>query len=204
MPLKVQTPLVGQALQRLFSIQGRVVPVLEESIVPMVLVGDVSQGGTPDVQRAAVASGVAAAVAAEFSSANLQVPPGVIAKILAITCWPAAETNLLVSFANQAIALAAQPQTRFTDNRLAGGVTVLQTPASVMNVGTSGAQTFPVHATYRAHTTSLGVRIEPAHWFVGGLSVVGTAGQAGQLELQMELANTTAIFCIEWAEFPAF
>lgn len=50
----VQTPTIGSRLQRLLSLQGRVRPYLEESIIPTISVGDLAY---PDREWSQIASG---------------------------------------------------------------------------------------------------------------------------------------------------
>lgn len=198
--LKIQNPLVGSALQRLFGLQGRVSPHLEESVIPTVLVGDISQGGTPDVRRAAISGSTGAAVAAEFTMAELQVPVGTLVKIEAFTVWAAAECTALVSFANQAVALVGVPARTFTDRRL-----FPMEPVGVWRIGTSVAAISPRQGAFRVFASSL-LRIEPKGWLIGGLpaNLVGSQGGGGFFTVQLNLANTAGIFGCEWTEYPAF
>lgn len=199
---RIQVPFVGEAVRRLFRVVGPYTPVLEESINPVLVVGDVSLEAAPAVSLTGIASLVEAAVAAEFSQFRFIAPPGVVAKILAFTFWPAASTNLLVSFAPVVAALPDTADRAHTDKRLITLAALSAGDAArglacTLTGDSAAALPADTHGVFRALTT-LPMRFEPKHWVIAGES----PGLGAAVDFVYELANTTAMFSIEWAEYP--
>jgi len=83
----IQTPTLGSRLQALFRLQGRVRPRLDETIIPVVLTGDVQFPTDPEYQRLASAYGVGTQQSSFLSYRELRNPPlsGVLAVVDSIT-----------------------------------------------------------------------------------------------------------------------
>ncbi len=76
----IQNPRVADALAREYNLVGRVRPILDEVVIPTVLVGDV-RATLPARRRTAMASFTQGAVAGEFGGFRLEIPPGMIVSL---------------------------------------------------------------------------------------------------------------------------
>lgn len=200
MAIPIQTPSVGTALQAAFGLQGRVRPYLEESIIPVVTLGDLGQGSAPYIRRHAAASWQQAAVAAEYPSIRIEAIPGTIAVITNVRAFAGAAGNFRFGFPGNAASLAAQANTAakgFTDGRiLTGAPSGAQAPASVMTFGTAAALVAPYQSLMRVQA-NVPQAIEPVGWVIG----TGSNGLYGFLEIQFDQANNVCHGTVEWDEY---
>jgi len=189
----INVPFVGAALQRLFGLKGRVSPSLEEFIVPMVVVGDVSQGSAPDVSRACVHQCIQAPVAGQRFRARLEIPGGLLCKVDTIYVRCDTPGFFEVQFVNVSGAQAATAAKAFTDGRLlAEG----QLPASVLTFGTQAANlvTEEFGTFISADPVTI---IKPKNWIIGS----GDPTQFGFLEFGQQSANAQVMFALELTEY---
>ena len=83
MPKNINNPTVGRALTRLFNLQGRVQPSLDEIVLPVVQVANIAQEAPPSPKaRCAALLTTAATGAGENYDLVLQVPIGVRIELL--------------------------------------------------------------------------------------------------------------------------
>jgi len=191
----IQTPLVGSALQRLFGLQGRVRPSLEEFIVPTVQVANLDDGSPPNVSRTASSFGSQAAVAGEFGTFRLEVPPGTIAEVLAVYLpVPSATFNLRIATTDAPAALANTGSKRFWDGRLNFEN---QLPAGVLTFGTQVAALTTVIGLIPVTTVENTIWTPPRGLIVGS----GKQGQFGFFMIQNATANQALIATIVWREY---
>jgi hypothetical protein len=195
LPYPIQSPGVGSALTRLFRLTGIVRPRLEESVLPVVLVADISQPRTPEVLQSAHATFNQAAVAAESCVFRFEVPPSVVARIDEVTllAGPAATsvpTVLAVNFGSTIAAPANTALKEFTDQRAIGA------PAGVLTFGTSAAG-LGVAIRYRIPLLAGGLVYRPRNWIVFGDQA---AGLFGFLEFDASIVNTEFRVGLRWSE----
>ena len=154
----IQNPRVGQALAREFNLVGRVEPLLDEILVPVVLAGDVRSVVAPRTRSGVIHAFQGAGVSPAFAYFRLETPPGTLARVNLVACNPDAAGRLLVHWgsvsaapANAQLALTytdgrqrregATPAVRLFSDTLAA---VLTGPNQHWNVPVAAAQTSPV------------------------------------------------------------
>ena len=179
----IQNPVVGSLLQKAFNLQGRVRPTLEEFVVPVVSLGDLSTGAEPPVVRRASCGIIQAAVVGQSFTARFEVPGGVLAVIRSLRLYcDGTARRLRVFHAGNAASIAA-PATGadhgYCDGRLLAGSGITQTPAGQCFFGTQAASLVTVNAQYPVSVDGL-VYDDPG-WVVG----TGAGGVFGFLELQI-------------------
>lgn len=77
----IQDPGVGTALQRFFRLVGRVRPSLEEYVIPVVSVGDISQNSEPAVSRLCIAQEFTGSVAPDFPTFRIEAQAGTVVRL---------------------------------------------------------------------------------------------------------------------------
>lgn len=190
----IQTPGVGAALQRLFRLQGRVRPSLEEFVIPTVQVADLSQGSVPPVRRHAVSFFNQPGVAGQSATWRLEVPPSVLARIDRIYVTPAAAGPMFANFGSTIAVPAGNAANEFSDARVrANG----ELPAGLVTFGT---QVAILAGTWRVDVAANEVtEIRPRAWLIGGLF-----DAFDFLEMQFFQANTAVTVAMEWEEYQIF
>jgi len=194
----IQEPGVGQALQAAFNLQGRVRPVLEEYIVPTVMIADFSaQASGVPLARSAAARLTVGATIGEMATMRFEMPAGMLAKIVRFHAFPSADGNLAFSFSSAGAPQAVPFIADFLDGRL---VQLGQTPVAGATGGTQIGTIAPISLMYRAQNAIGGLTLEPEHWVVGS----GVPGQFGFFEAQLTNVNSQCQFAMEWIEYPVF
>lgn len=195
----IQDPTVGVTLQKLFSLQGRVRPALEEFIIPTVVVADLSPAAAPPIRRRAGAFNAHAAVVGEFFTLRFEMPATTFAVVRRIMVSAAVGGDLLFNFPGNAATLAALASTAgksFIDGRLLPGApSGAQLPAGVVTSGTQAAALTPTPFAWPRATGEVS-NIEPTGWVVGGFPSL-----TGFLEMQLDVANTGVAWSLEWDEY---
>lgn len=197
MPKQIQNPLVGQALQYLFGLQGRVEPSLDEIVVPTVQIGDLSRGGPPGITRSASAAfSQAAGGAGQFSVARFEVPGNVVARIdsMVVRVSGAAAT-LIITHGSTFATPANTAQKSLKDGRLlqAGEVA-----AGVVTYGTQGVTPFAPTTSERYFLASNALVTIPTPGLIVGS---GLPGQFGFMEFGLITPNLQLDATIQWTEF---
>ena len=198
MPFPIQTPLIGQALQRFFRIQGRVDPQLETSIYGYVQLGDLSRGQTPPVIRSATAFFDQAAVAAQRFVMQMRVPMGTLVNIKRLQFNPVnVSPNMNVGFGDT---FAVTPTNAVTSSFADGRVLDLgQAPAAVILTDTQVATLATAH-WQTLLTQNVPNFIDVDGWLVGSTDQDGT----GVIEFSSASVNGRVIGTLEWDEFQIF
>jgi len=192
MAKRIQNPGVGQLLQGLFDLQGRVQPQLDEIIVPTVQLGDLGRGSAPPVVRAVSHQCVMLAVAGEFAGARLEVPGNTLLKITAIHVSPTTSGFAYWKFTNASAALAGTADKEVTDGRL-----------SDQNVGAGSVMTFGTRVGGLANPAALvkvnstGTTFTPEHWVIGS----GRPDQFGFWEFGFQSPNVQVVLTVEGLEY---
>lgn len=192
----IQNPDVAQQLQKLFGLVGRVRPALDDVVVPVVQVGDLSAGGNPPFVRRAAASHGIAAVPAEYPSWKFEIPAGIGALITKVYAEGpgTAPRELWVNFndADPGVIYANTATSQFADQRVGSS-----TPAGRLHYDTQA----PGWATYRFKIPGNGVTT-PIIVTNPGWVVAGIDNAPGYLNFQGETVNETwPNFSLEWVEF---
>lgn len=193
----IGNPGVSELLTQAFQLQGRVRMQLEESIVPVVSLGDLSIGSPPPITRHAVATWDQPAIAAERFVMRIEVPGNIIAVITRIAFVPiATAVQIAVLFGSSFPAPTTAALKSFTDGRLldAGN----QFPALVVVVGTQVANLagqFSLQIADGASANSF--EYLPRGWVLG----TGRPGQFGFIEFASSVLNGRVRGSIEWDEY---
>ena len=188
----IQDPRVGQLLQNVFGLQGRMEFYLENGIVPTLTVGDLGRGAQPPVVRRATAAFRQAAVAAERFTARFEIPGNMIALITKMNIVPA--TGVVRSrakFSSVGAALASTASKSLTDGRL---IEVGQAPAGVLTFGTRATS---ITDEWRGVADNTGGLTYEPGWVIGS----GKADQFGFFEFQVETTNLEVFGSLEWIEY---
>lgn len=195
MPQYIQDPQVGTALQRLFLLQGRVRPFLEEYVIPTVQIADLSAGQNPPLIRHVSAQFVQAAVAAEFCTLQISTPPGTILRVkrMVFSLGGAMQVNAFFG-TSIAAAPANDADQSFTDQRVRESLNA--GPAGLLKFGTQAAALATTQWGQSLPATPA-IVIEPTNWIVGSTM----ASVEGFMELQFTVVNTVVTGSIEWEEF---
>lgn len=196
MPKQIQNPLVGQALQYAFGLQGRVDPALDEIVIPVVSVGDLSRGGPPGISRAASAAFSQAAVVGEFAVARFEVPGNVVARIdRLVVRSSAAAATLVVTYGSTFPTPANTAQKNLKDGRLREAN---QVPAGVLTFGTQVPTPFAPTTSERYFLAS---NVLTVLELPGAVVGSGLAGQFGFLEFGLITNNVQLDATLHWTEF---
>lgn len=100
--IRIQTAKVAENLTRFFQLRGQVDPKLDDTIVPVVSVGDVGPSQPPAASRSWIAGGRIAGVGGQFSGFDLECPPGTLATIDWMSWSPVAQTDMRAVWNRQA------------------------------------------------------------------------------------------------------
>ena len=203
MALTINNPLVARILQRAFRLQGRVRPVLEESIVPTVSLGDLSAGMAPDVSRHVVTRIVIPPVIGELATIRIEAIAGTVLVITNINFWTNVLGFVTAKFPGSSATLNPQASTAsksFTDGRLLPGGPEPSLPSGVLTFGTQAGFLAGTHWQARI-PDPLGLFYEPKGWVVGG---VDSTDLLGFLEFQFDGANVLFVGSVEWDEYQIF
>ena len=197
MSLPINVPGLSELLQRAFGLQGRVRPVLEESVVPVIQVGDLSAGTPPPVTRHATARCFQSAVALERFVARLECPGNVIIEVRKLIIAPAAGgVTFDIRFGAQIAVPANTADKQFTDGRLLESG---QSPAGVLSFGThvDGIN----NPSWRTHIPDFPnpfVYDVPRGWIIGS----GGPTQFGFVDFAYnQLNEAMTAFVVEWDEY---
>lgn len=195
MAKQIQNPTVGDVLRQAFDIKGRVSPLLEEFVVPTVLIGDLGRGAPPAFIRHAVARFSQGAVVGQRAVWRFEMPGGMIAVMRRFWYRPVGSNGSIVTFFGSSIAPPAGTATKvFTDGRLAGQ----NNPAGVLTFGTQvgnlATNQFVINAVQDPDAFAFE---PPAGWVVGS----GIAGQFGFLEQNFSVDNIGIDVVMEWDEY---
>lgn len=192
MALQIQRPEIWANLQRLFRIVGKGKLELEQNVIPVVQVGDVSLGQLPPVVRSCSAAATIVPVAGELATVRFEVPGGVLAQIRRLHVWASGDCSFTGSFSSAGSAQAGTGLSSYIDGRL---LQLGQGPAGLLTFGTQVAAIAPIQFVARVPTAQAHI-FEFEHLVVGS----GTPDQFGFAEFQIDAANTTMVFNIEWDE----
>lgn len=197
MAIPIQSPTVGQLLQNLFGLQGRVRPALEEFIVPVVNVADVAKSAGVSIRRSVVGRFTIAAVVGELPQIQMAVPAGIIARVTKLYLWSDTVMQVRIHHGN---GLAAAPptamSTRYTDWRLLSPT--FQNPAVIPTVGTAAAGLAVYEEVYRLFTVNRPIELE---WDQLGGVVVGGTSTTGYFEVAAVTANSSLNGTLMWEEY---
>lgn len=191
MPVPAQNARASAALQAEFNTVGRLRTQVDEIIVPVAVVADLSNTGSTLVRKAS-AQFTQAAVAGQFTTWRLELPTGVLGSVKRIYCINnTASRSIGVFFGSSFPAPANAAAKAYMDGRLrASG----QTPAGVLAFGTQVAALAVAHDQIQAHAPNL-VNEIVVDWPFGRTNAFDF------IEFQNEVANEQIRFAIEWVEF---
>ena len=204
MPLEIQNPRAGQALTDAFDLRGRVRPELEEYIVPVVSIGDLSAGSPPAVQRTATAYFSQDAVSGQRCCVQFIVPGGTLAVIKRVSFYGVVTATdawfILFSAASAALGKpASEANSSFTDGRLqqTGVIPSCQlwfgTKVSTLNADWA----LPLFMTDQTYGSAQAVYEPTGGWVVGS----GAPGVSSYLEGAFDGTNMAQACVLEWEEF---
>lgn len=193
----IQQPLVGSALQRLFRLQGRVRPALEEFIIPVVKVGDVSQESAPGITRHAFARFSQAAVVGQRAVWRIETPPGTLLQITRMYVRPGAAASVFGYFGSSIAAPGSTAIKTYTDGRI---LKQGQRPAGVLTYGTQVGNLGTIQYGQVANPIPDEMDIHPTGWIIGSNSTT----DYGFAEFNLGVDNTLCDVLMEWDEYPVF
>jgi len=197
----IQDPTVGSALQRLFNLQGRVRPALEEFIIPTVQVAALEGHAPPPVTGLASCTAYVAATAGEYATLRFEVPGGILAELLEINVTAAADGSLSLANRGNAATVAGLAGTAtkgYLDGRLLPGSTFQGNPAGVLTYGTQAALIIGTPWIVRLQNGVPRTFALPRGLVLG----TGVSGAYGFLELQFNVANAALTRCsLIWREY---
>lgn len=201
MGLPINDPSVGAALQELFGLQGRVRPVLEESIIPTVQVADLSEGSRPARIRHASAHFDVGANAVEHFVARLEAPPSVLMELTSFRLAPLSAGEVQVFFGSSIPVPSTFASKAYTDQRVrdtkSGGT---QSPGGLLTIGTQVASLGTVQWGIFLNADNLLYEYSPKGWFVGSLAPAGF----GFIEFSFGSNNVRVRGSMEWTEYQIF
>lgn len=198
MAQEIQTPVPGSLLTDAFGLRGRVRPFLEEFIIPVISLGDLSLSIAPGVVRHATALINEAAAVGERWVGRFEAPAGVIAVIRQISLRSAGGlTTVSMRFpgSSPSITPANTCTKGFVDGRLLTGSGTSQTPACTLLSGTQVAAL--ANPSFQTSLPAEGlVYLPPGGWVVGG-----GANAPGYMEMNVVGNNQACLGGIEWDEY---
>lgn len=119
MPARVNNPRAADQLRREFQIMGdRLNVTLDDVVVPVAVVADLSAGGAIPLVRRCYARFSQAAIALEYGTWRLETPPGIMAIITRILIKSAADGLAIAHFGSTIVAPANLAATQYMDGRL--------------------------------------------------------------------------------------
>lgn len=201
MGIPINNPVVSTLLQRAFGIQGRLRPQLEESIVPTVSLGDLSEGSEPPITRHVSVFGAIGLEVNERPIWRLEVPGNVIAVLTRLNFRAATAQDVLVHW-GASLSAGAFPGTMtttgYTDERLQSDQGGAQIPAAVVLTGTQVA-TIASEARIRINPPPDDKDFFPKGWVCG----TGRPGQFGFIEFSASVIAQSFFIEMEWDEYQA-
>ena len=188
---------LSERLQSLLHLQGRLPLTFEQFVLPVIMVGDLSESGLPALRRAASVVVDVAAVAGEIPIMRIEVPPGVVIVVRSIQYMiDGSDTALRVNFGSSLAQndLLTIHGARFTDLRLVAG------PGAVVTSGTTVAGLAAFQARYPiVRATDDPLPLLPDGW------IIGTGERRFSfLEFGIETANIRARSTFQWDEYQLF
>jgi len=198
MPLPVQNADASSALQRTFSTVGRLRLQLDQVVVPVAIVADLSANGTLPVSRRACAAASAPAVANESAYFRFETPAGVFAVIESVTLRGAASSSSGEGrFGSTLAAPASLGDKQFMDGRLReAGVS----PAC--NLGFDTLAVTIADPTFRWLLNGGVADIDATITALAG-AVVGRQNAVDFIEVTSATQNSAVIASWVWTEFLA-
>jgi hypothetical protein len=188
MPLPIQNPDVATQVHTQFNTVGRFRAQIDEVVVPVFVVGEAT---IPPEARTAVSSFNQAGVAAQRSTARLELPTGVIGRVTQIFTQDVSAVRILsVFFGSSIVAPANTAPKAYTDGRRrARG----EAPAGVLTFGTQVAALAVIHARLTVPQNP-GVLMD-VDW------VFGRTNAFDFIEFQTPTVNEPLAMSITWTEF---
>lgn len=191
----IQEGSTGQLLRERFKLTGQIQPVLDETVSPVVVVGDLELGSLPVVRRVAVGQALQAAVVGQLSSVRFKVPAGIVAKITTVRLNSTSAAGLVtVHFGDNLVGpftpFGTAPE--YADGRVRGTGVI---PASSFDTSAEAAITAPIILTC---ALSPGLNSFAVDWPVGGRNV------EDHVEFQLLGANQQLRVVLEWIEYLPF
>jgi hypothetical protein len=192
MPVPAQNARASAALQAEFNTVGRLRTSVDEVIVPVALVADLSGTSTNPIRRACVRI-LQTAVVGQFFTARLELPTGVLGVVRRVIIQNNSGSRLMnVFFGSTVPAPATLGISVYTEGRLrASG----QTPAGVLAFGTQVAALATIHNILFAGVPTE-VHSEILNWPFGRTNAFDF------IEFQADVANEQIIMAVEWDELP--
>jgi len=190
---RIQTPQVGQLLQRLFKITGRYRPSLEEFIVPTVQIADLGQGSPPPIIRSATSFFSQAAVVGERATFRLECPPTTLLTLDSMLFTAGSSSSIEIFLGSSVPAPATPATTRFTDGRI---LQANENTAGKVNFGTQAAGLAAFHFR-QALLSGVPTLIKPLNWIVGS----GVPVQFGFIDFQFGPLNVSFEAILQWTEY---
>ena len=193
MPARVNNPRAAEQLRREYTVRGdRLNLQVDDIVVPVAIVADISAGsrGVPTVRRA-YATFQQAAVALEYTTWRIEVPPSFIVVLNRVHVWAAASTTLVAHVGSSIPAPANLATTQLMDGRLRqSGLW----PAARVAFGT---QVAALAAPFR-FLTAVGAGYDNiVEWPFGR-----DDGGYDFIEFQLSTINDGGTVSMEWDEIP--
>lgn len=197
MPQPIQTPTVGTQLQAAFNLVGRVNPVLDEVVIPVVTVADLSSSGTLPIARQAATQFQISAVAAEYPVSTMRVPGSVLVVLDRIFVRCNAATSVGLSLGNNYATPATSPSHYIVDGRLRQqGDT---SPGARVTYGTQVAAPGAVRFLRYYAPANVTQEIRVDNVVIGS----GVPGVDAYLELYAVVQNQLLDVSMHWREYTA-
>jgi len=190
----IQNPRVGQALAREFNLVGRVNPLLDEVLVPVVLSGDIRSTVPPRRREATARNSISPGVGL-FAFFRFEVPPATLARVTHL--FMDVEADTLISFhwgSSLAAPVNAQTSVAFTDGRLRREGAL---PAGRFFVDDVAAPLISANRDWEAFVLAA----SDGRVFLPE-STVGQPDNTDFLEITLRTADVDANATIYWEEFP--
>jgi len=190
MPLPIQNARISKLIHEAYNVVGRYRARIDEVVVPVAIVDNLTQGGAfPEVRRAAT-TGTQGAVAAEKDVWRFETPPNILGVIRQISIHVVLTGRILVHFGSSIAAPGTFAKKAFIDGRLRNAGLE---PAANFVFGTQiGALADPHYIIKVIQTNG---RIIDVEWPIGNQNAFDF------VEFQYDSANQQAEISIIWDEY---
>jgi len=162
MPLPIQNARISKLIHEAYNVVGRYRARIDEVVVPVAIVDNLTQGGAfPEVRRAA-SKGLVSAVALERAVWRFETPNNILAVIRQLSFRVTLTGRILVHFGSSIVAPGTFAPKAFIDGRLRNRG---EEPAANFVFGTQVAVLGVEHMFYKVISTN-GLFV-PVEWPIG-------------------------------------
>jgi len=190
MPLPIQNARISKLIHDAYNIVGRYRARIDETVVPVVVVDDFSEGGGfPEVRKAAARAFIGSVVG-EFAVARFETPANVLAVVRQLSLIGGGNDSLHVFFGSSIVAPATAAPKAFIDGRIRNRG---ETPAGVLASDTQVAALATVHMQIPVISTN--GRVVDVEWPIGQVAAFDF------VEFLFDRANSLLDISLTWDEY---